>query len=746
MPNWKKVIVSGSDANLNSLNVEETLSVTGSLFVQGETFSSQSIYTSESVYANSVQLDITNTLPAEEGEINWNGEDGTLEVGMPGGNVNLQVGQETLVRVANKTGVDLTNGQVVYISGAQGSRPTVELAIASEISTSHTVIGMLTENISNNGNGYVTVFGLVRGLDTSTFTAGDILWLSSTVSGSYAITEPSPPNHRVKIGYVLFSNDTEGVIFFSKEDRFNGEDIKIEDANLNFLAENVEDALEEGKEQLDALNSYWDNINSAARLWGGQITDNGDGTVAIAAGGGLIKSDESGPETTPASLNEGQGSNLTYVTWSAVPSLTLTDDAYNFVYYDGSSGSIAATTDFYSVSFTQDFTVGRIYKDGATDNTIRLCGTNAWNFNRRVQLFGEEVFPVVRGTGLVLGETGTRNITVTAGILWAELVNRFSVDAFDSSGIDTFSYWYYNGVTWTETTGSSQIDNAQYNDISTGLDDLTSNRYGVHWVYVVHDSSIHVVYGQGNYTLTQAENSSVPSSLPGLLSSYATLVGRIIIQEGESSFADLASAFNQTFTISQTTNHNDLAGIQGGTGGEYYHLTSAQHVETTNFFGSTDITGAEAETLTNGSNADSLHLHSSSAISDFDTAVKTKLNVENVVSGSSQITYSDITGILIEQQNNLDVDTGTEVIAQVDSSVYDGVFFDYVVKNGTNLRAGTVIAIHNGTSVEYSENSTDDLGSTAGVTFTVDLDSGNLRLLATVSSTDWEIKTLVRGL
>lgn len=55
--------------------------------------------------------------------------------------------------------------------------------------------------------------------------------------------------------------------------------------------------------------------------------------------------------------------------------------------------------------------------------------------------------------------------------------------------------------------------------------------------------------------------------------------------------------------------HNELTGIQGGVEDQYYHFTSAQHLEITAFFAATDITGVEAETLTDGSEADALHTH-----------------------------------------------------------------------------------------------------------------------------------------
>lgn len=325
----------------------------------------------------------------------------------------------------------------------------------------------------------------------------------------------------------------------------------------------------------DQLN-WFSNITMSGRLWGGIITDNGDGTVAIAAGGGLSKTDDAGPSAVPTSLNEGQGDTVHYVSWDAVASLALTDNAYNYIYYDYETDSILATTNYYAISFTREFTLGRAYRSG-TSVTVRLCGTNTWNFNRRVQLFGEEVYPVKRASGMIVSETGTRNIAVTAGVLWAELVNRFTTTAFDSSGAGRFTYWYRNGVGgWTSVATQSQINNTQYDDGDGTLGTLTANRYGVHWVYVVHDSSVHVVYGQGDYLLAQAQITTPPATLPGIISSYATLVARIIIQKSSATFEEIDSAFDIVLGSSSVTSHNDLSGIQGGAAGEYYHLTSAE--------------------------------------------------------------------------------------------------------------------------------------------------------------------------
>ena len=101
---------------------------------------------------------------------------------------------------------------------------------------------------------------------------------------------------------------------------------------------------------------------------------------------------------------------------------------------------------------------------------------------------------------------------------------------------------------------------------------------------------------------------------------------------------------------------------------------------------------------------------------------------------------------LINQQENTDVDTGTETVANVLISSYTAAFFDFVIKNGTNVRSGTVYACHDGTNVEFTETSTNDLGDTSDVTLSVDISGGNMRLRATTTSDDWSVKSLIRAI
>ena len=103
---------------------------------------------------------------------------------------------------------------------------------------------------------------------------------------------------------------------------------------------------------------------------------------------------------------------------------------------------------------------------------------------------------------------------------------------------------------------------------------------------------------------------------------------------------------------------------------------------------------------------------------------------------------------LISNQENTDIDSAAaEVVAQVATATYTAAFFDYVIKKGANVRAGIVYACHDGSNnVEFSETSTTDLGNTSDVALSVDISSGNMRLIADSDTNDWSVKTLIRAI
>jgi len=87
-----------------------------------------------------------------------------------------------------------------------------------------------------------------------------------------------------------------------------------------------------------------------------------------------------------------------------------------------------------------------------------------------------------------------------------------------------------------------------------------------------------------------------------------------------------------------------------------------------------------------------------------------------------------------------------EVVATLVKGTYTAAFFDYVATNGVNARAGSVMAVWNGASIEFTDNSTSDIGNTTPVVLSVIINGSNIELIATVSSNNWIIKSLIRAL
>jgi hypothetical protein len=111
--------------------------------------------------------------------------------------------------VRNSTGATIPKGSVVRIVGATGNRPNVALAQANSYSSTE-AIGLAAADIPNNSDGTVIEAGVLEGLNTSSFSAGDTVYLSATVAGGLTATEPVKPNWQVQAGVVLTSNPATG--------------------------------------------------------------------------------------------------------------------------------------------------------------------------------------------------------------------------------------------------------------------------------------------------------------------------------------------------------------------------------------------------------------------------------------------------------------------------------------------------------------------------------------------------------
>lgn len=176
----------------------------------------------------------TNT-PIEVGVLSWNDLDGTADLKLKGGNVTLQLGQELVKRVVNKTtgNLDLLESEykVVKITGATGQRLSIDLALGNSDLNSATTLGIVTENINNNQEGFITYSGEVREINTTgslqgeTWLDGDILYLSPSIAGNLTKIKPIAPQHTVIVGYVQYTHSQHGRIFVKVDNGYELEEL-----------------------------------------------------------------------------------------------------------------------------------------------------------------------------------------------------------------------------------------------------------------------------------------------------------------------------------------------------------------------------------------------------------------------------------------------------------------------------------------------------------------------------------------
>lgn len=162
------------------------------------------------VLAADVQASITAKLPLAGGVVtgnvdfpsvsfsghgitNWNADETTLDIDL--GTATLQVGQETLVKV--RAGTAITNGKVVMATGSLGNSGRIVVSHHDGTRLNgRRILGVATQDIAANSDGFATAFGKVRGINTTgssvgeTWVDGDILYVKPNDSGNLTKVKP----------------------------------------------------------------------------------------------------------------------------------------------------------------------------------------------------------------------------------------------------------------------------------------------------------------------------------------------------------------------------------------------------------------------------------------------------------------------------------------------------------------------------------------------------------------------------
>ena len=338
------------------------------------------------------------------GQTFWDDMDKTIATKLST-DVTLQHGQEMHLYVLNNSGALITNGTLVYVNSANTARPTIRKAQADSSTTADLTIGMVTADIADSGYGYVTTFGLVRGVTTNVdgdgqaVTDGTEIFLSATTAGEWVKTAPSAPNHRVRVGQVLNAGGgASGTILVSVEHGSHLEE--LHDVGITAVADR--DTLE-----YDTALGYWKNIPSVkgytkeetgfADPAGVTVTYNVDMTVTLTHSTAIIY------------LYRGEVFNLG-TTWTSTAHNSATDVSYFLTMYENGAHSWGTVFP----GFDNGVYVAYIYYGATTKFAIREChglmNWQAWEeFHRTIGTYR------VSG-GLVPAASWVANTYTTAAV------------------------------------------------------------------------------------------------------------------------------------------------------------------------------------------------------------------------------------------------------------------------------------------------------------------------------------------
>jgi hypothetical protein len=664
-------------------------------------------------------------------------------------NVAVNVGQQVVVKVKNSSGVSIAKGKLVHIVGGVGANPLIATASWENDNNSANTLGMTMNSMNQNDFGYVLLNGIITDVNTQGFTAGQILYLSS--SGNYTGNKPQAPLHAVKVGEVVTVQQNNGVIFVNIS---NGQEIEeLHDVRITSASSG----------DLLTYSSYngtpvWVNTKTLS----GSYVITGSLTISSSATFTNI-----GPAIFSGTINtnnilSGTTAQFTTITATSITgSITTASYAQNADLFDNRDSTTFAGTGSNTFTGIQNFNQNITGTHAYFSGDIVINGTASIGMletrNQQSLIVGDKYIVIMSGatdhttldgSGILYG-SGATGPTVDENGSNAYLRYRNSYDAVEAfPGFRvTGSLAVTNNSTFTTVSGtvarfteltasliSGTITNALYSsnaDLLDGRDStsfagLTGNTF----------SGNQIITGTLNVSNTISGTTALFTQITGNLfgtASYATTAGAV-------AGAPLLSA-NNTFTGINTFNTYYITGSITGSDAKF---TSVSGTHVGSGTGLTSIPNAALvnSSVTIGTTAISLG-------SSVTTIQGVSVLTGSTITGSTALftnttSTTSIIGTGLYASNTTTTVVGNNAIYNVATASYDGMFIDYTARSGSNARAGQIMAIWSGSSVNYTETTTNDFGSTTGLAMAVVINGTNMQLSASASTANWTVKTIIR--
>jgi hypothetical protein len=316
------------------------------------------------------------------------------------------------------------------------------------------------------------------------------------------------------------------------------------------------------------LQESFDVMNSPGLITGGTFTDLGGGNLGVSTGTCTIRDVDDDVST------------LHFANFDAAIIPIASDATTKFIGVERNGGyPQVIQKDVNDWDMDTEFPLGTVANLGGTlfpfYNPFKV-GDPITNI---IQRFDAQA-TIIRASsgGIVLGNTGTRNATLTEGVAWARL-NDYAITARDSS-VQALIPVRPNPASPPPLLFDAPVTqwpNTQYLS-GTTLTTMTNNRWANLWFFVnIGTNAWGFAYGTAEYNNSAAASTEgIPSYLTENFLANNLLVGRFIFEKSNNT-PIVESAFTRTFSTQAVSDHNQLSNLQGGQLNEYYHLTAAEH-------------------------------------------------------------------------------------------------------------------------------------------------------------------------
>jgi hypothetical protein len=224
------------------------------------------------------------TIPTDQGSIYWDEDEETIAVILNGS--TTKVGEDIFFQVKNQSGATIPKGTAVRFDGVVGASGRINIVpfLANGSNPSIYFLGVTYESIADGADGKALFNGKIRGVNTSAFAVGDILYASPTVAGGFTTTKPVAPNNIISVAAVL-SSGANGILLIRPQigsNINNDEGVKITTPTTGDILQLQASGLWENKSRLEAglvtgsgtLNRLA-KFTAAGTVGDSQVFDNG---------------------------------------------------------------------------------------------------------------------------------------------------------------------------------------------------------------------------------------------------------------------------------------------------------------------------------------------------------------------------------------------------------------------------------------------------------------------------------------